>query len=103
MSAYLWRGKANSRLQSAGTLACMRLKALSRDTYTGNLSEEDYLRWKAEYDPAGAQKRIKSGGTNSHFDWKKAKMSEERFEEELAKLPIENNKERLGERASSKH
>jgi len=81
----------------------MRPKALSRDTYAGNLSEEDYLRWKAEYDPAGAQKRIKSGGTNSHFDWKKAKMSEERFEEELAKLPIENNKERLGERASSKH
>ena len=103
MSAHHWRGKGNSRLQSADTLARMRLKALSRDTYTGNLSEEDYLRWKAEYDPAGAQKRIKSGGTNSHFDWKKAKMSEERFEEELAKLPIENNKERLGERASSKH
>lgn len=81
----------------------MRLKALSRDTYTGNLSEEDYLRWKAEYNPAGAQKRIKSGGTNSDFDWKKAKISEERFGEELAKLPIENNKERLGERASSKH
>ena len=103
MSAHHWRGKGNGRLQSAGTLARMRPKALSRDTYTGNLSEEDYLRWKAEYDPAGAQKRIKSGGTNSHFDWKKAKMSEERFEEELAKLPIENNKERLGERASSKH
>lgn len=103
MSAHHWRRKGNSRLQSADTLARMRPKALSRDTYTGNLSEEDYLRWKAEYDPAGAQKRIKSGGTNSHFDWKKAKMSEERFEEELAKLPIENNKERLGERASSKH
>lgn len=103
MSAHHWRRKGNSRLQSADTLARMRPKALSRDTYAGNLSEEDYLRWKAEYDPAGAQKRIKSGGTNSHFDWKKAKMSEERFEEELAKLPIENNKERLGERASSKH
>lgn len=103
MSAHRWRRKGNSRLQSADALARMRLKALSRDTYAGNLSEEDYLRWKAEYDPAGAQKRIKSGGTNSHFDWKKAKMSEERFEEELAKLPIENNKERLGERASSKH
>ena len=103
MSAHHWRGKGNSRLQSADALARMRLKALSRDTYTGNLSDEDYLRWKAEYDSAGAQKRIKSGGTNSHFDWKKAKMSEERFEEELAKLPIENNKERLSERASSKH
>lgn len=103
MSARHWRGKGNSRLQSADALARMRLKALSRDTYTGNLSEEDYLRWKAEYNPAGAQKRIKSGGTNSHFDWKKAKISEERFGEELAKLPIENNKERLGERASSKH
>lgn len=32
-----------------------------------NLSEEDYLDWKAEYDPAGAQQRIKSGGANSHL------------------------------------
>ena len=53
----------------------------------GNLSEEDYLRWKAEYDPAGAQKSIKSGGANSHFDWKKAKMDDERLAEELAKTP----------------
>lgn len=35
---------------------------------TGNLSEEDYLDWKSEYDPAGAQQRIKSSGANGHFD-----------------------------------
>lgn len=46
----------------------------------GNLSEEDYLRWKAEYDSADARKRIKSGGANSHFDWKKAKMGDEFLE-----------------------
>ena len=57
---------------------------------TGTLSEEDYLRWKAEYDPAGAQKRIKGGGANSHFDWKKAKMNDERLTEELAKTPSNN-------------
>lgn len=57
----------------------------------GNLSEEDYLRWKAEYDPAGAQKRIKSGGANSHFDWKKAKMGDGRLEEELVKLPSDSD------------
>lgn len=58
---------------------------------TGNLSEEDYLHWKAEYDPAGAQKRTRDGGTNSHFDWKKAKTSENYLGEELAKLPIESD------------
>lgn len=61
---------------------------------TGNLNEEDYLRWKAEYDPAGAQKRIKSGGANSHFDWKKAKMGDERLEEELDKLSSTNERTR---------
>lgn len=61
---------------------------------TDNLSEEDYLRWKAEYDPAGAQKRIKSGGANSHFDWKKAKISKNHLDEELAKLPIESDRKK---------
>lgn len=61
---------------------------------TGNLNEEEYLRWKAEYDPAGAQKRIKSGGAKSHFDWKKAKISENYLDEELAKLPIESDREK---------
>lgn len=49
---------------------------------TSNLSEEDYLRWKAEYNPAGVQKRIKSGVANSHFDWKKAKIGERKFNNE---------------------
>lgn len=52
------------------------------------ISKEEYLSWKASYDPAGAQRRITSGGgANSHFDRDKAKMGPERMEEELTKLP----------------
>lgn len=59
----------------------------------GKIGKEEYLRWKASYNPAGAQRRIASGGANSHFDWDKAKMGPERMEEELAKLPSEKNRE----------
>ena len=64
-----------------------------RDWRFKKIGEEEYLRWKASYDPAGAQRRIASGGANSHFDWDKAKMGPERMEEELAKLPSEKNRE----------
>lgn len=59
------------------------------------ISEEEYLRWKASYDPAGAQRRIAGGGANSHFDWDKAKMGPERMKEKLAKLPNENDREAI--------
>lgn len=56
------------------------------------ISKEEYLRWKASYDPAGAQRRFTSGGANSHFDRDKAKMGPERMEEGLAKLPSESDR-----------
>ena len=62
-----------------------------RDWRFEKIGEEEYLRWKASYDPAGAQRRIASRGANSHFDWGKAKMGPERMEEELAKLPRSEN------------
>lgn len=60
-----------------------------RDWRFGKIDEEEHLRWKASYEPAGAQRRIASGGANSHFDWDKAKMDPERMKEELEKLPSE--------------
>lgn len=66
-----------------------------RDWRFKKIGEEEYLRWKASYDPAGAQRRIASGGANSHFDWDKAKMGPERMEEELAKLPSKNDREAI--------
>ena len=66
-----------------------------RDWRFEKIGEEEYLRWKASYDPAGAQRRIASGGANSHFDWDKAKMGPKRMEEELAKLPSENDREAI--------
>jgi len=41
------------------------------------------------------RRRIASGDANSHFDWDKAKMCPERMEEELAKLPSENDREAI--------
>lgn len=66
-----------------------------RDWHFEKIGEEEYLRWKASYDPAGAQRRIASGGANSHFDWGKAKMGPERMEEELEKLPSESDREAI--------
>lgn len=66
-----------------------------RDWRFEKIGEEEYLRWKASYDPTGAQRRIASEGANSHFDWDKAKMGPERMEEELAKLPSENDRQTI--------
>ena len=66
-----------------------------RDWRFEKIGEEEYLRWKASYKPAGAQRRIASGGANSHFDWDKAKMDPERMKEELAKLPSESDIETI--------
>ena len=67
-----------------------------RDWRFGKIGEEEYLRWKAYCDPAGAQRRIASGGANSHSDWDNAKMGPERMEEELAKLPNESDRTATG-------
>lgn len=66
-----------------------------RDWRFEKIGKEEYLRWKASYDPAGAQRRIADGGANSHFNWDKAKMDPEQMEEELAKLPSENDREAI--------
>lgn len=66
-----------------------------RDWRFEKIGKEEYLRWKASYDPAGAQRRIAGGGANSHFNWDKAKMDPEQMEEELAKLPSENDREAI--------
>lgn len=66
-----------------------------RDWRFEKIGEEEYLRRKASYDPTGAQRRIASEGANSHFDWDKAKMGPERMEEELAKLPSENDRQTI--------
>lgn len=66
-----------------------------RDWRFEKIGEEEYLRWKASYDPADAQRRIASGGVNSHFDWDKAKIGPKRMEEELAKLPSESGREAI--------
>ena len=46
--------------------------------------------------PPLAQRRIASGGANSHSDWDNAKMGPERMEEELAKLPNESDRTATG-------
>lgn len=66
-----------------------------RDWRFEKIGEEEYLRWKASYEPAGAQRRIASGDANSHFDWDKTKMDPERMEEELTKLPSESDREAI--------
>lgn len=71
------------------------LRVLSIKIIIYKKGEEEYLRWKASYEPAGAQRRIASEGANSHFDWDKAKMSPERMKEELAKLPSESDIETI--------
>lgn len=38
-----------------------------RDWRFKKIGEEEYLRWKASYDPAGAQRRIASGGRQQPF------------------------------------
>ena len=66
-----------------------------RDWRLEEISEEEYRHWKASYNPEGAQRRIVGGGANSHFDWDKAKMNPERMEEELAKLPSEEDRKKV--------
>lgn len=66
-----------------------------RDWRFEKIGKKEYLRCKASYNPAGAQRRIAGGGANSHFDWDKAKMDPERTEEELAKLPSESDREAI--------
>lgn len=66
-----------------------------RDWRFEKIGKEEYLRWKASYNPAGAQRRIASGDANSHFDWGKTKMGPEQMEEELAKLPSESDGEAI--------
>lgn len=66
-----------------------------RDWRFEKIGEEEHLRWKASYDPAGAQRRIAGGGANNHFDWDKAKMGPEWMKEELAKLPSESDIETI--------
>lgn len=66
-----------------------------RDWRFDEVSEKEYLRWKSAYDPAGAQRRIASGGTNGHFDWGKAKMGSERMEEDLAKLLCKTDRDKI--------
>ena len=38
-----------------------------RDWRFKKIGEEEYLRWKASYEPAGAQRRIASGGRQQPF------------------------------------
>lgn len=56
-----------------------------------NLGDEEYASWKDSYKQAGAQKRIAVNAVNSHFDFRKAHGK--RIEEELAKLPLESDRE----------
>lgn len=71
------------------------LRVLSIKIIIYKKGEEEYLRWKASYEPADAQRRIASEGANNHFDWDKAKMGPERVKEELAKLPSESDIETI--------
>ena len=81
-----------------------------RDWRFEEIGEEEYLRWKASYDPAGAQRRIASGvptaisiGTRRRWvpnGWKmswrscRARATEKRFEQHLRIASVQRRNNR---------
>jgi transcriptional regulator with XRE-family HTH domain len=57
-----------------------------------SLSDDGYAEWKDSYRQAGTQKRAKANAVNSHFDFEKARGKH--MGEELAKLPLESDREK---------
>lgn len=64
-----------------------------------DLGDEEYMSWKDSYKQAGAQKRTCTNAVNAHFDFRKAHCK--RLEEELAKLPLERDRESIRNRMGS--
>jgi transcriptional regulator with XRE-family HTH domain len=59
------------------------------------LGDDEYATWKDSYKQAGAQKRTAVNAVNAHYDFRKARGK--RAEEELAKLPLESDREAIRE------
>lgn len=57
------------------------------------LDDDEYATWKDSYKQAGAQKRTAVNAVNAHFDFRKAHGK--RMEEELAKVPLESDREAI--------
>lgn len=64
-----------------------------RDWRFEEIGEEEYLRWKASYDPAGAQRRIASGVPTAISIGTRRKWVPN--EEELPKLSSESGREAI--------
>ena len=64
-----------------------------RDWRFEKIGEEEYLRWKAPYDPAGAQRRIVSGAPTAISNGTRRKWAPN--EEELPKLSSESGREAI--------
>lgn len=64
-----------------------------RDWRFEKIGEEEYLRWKAPYDPAGAQRRIVSGAPTAISNGTRRKWVPN--EEELPKLSSESGREAI--------
>ena len=58
-----------------------------------DLEDDEYATWKDSYRQAGAQKRTAANAANAHFDFRKAHGK--RTEEELAKLPLESDRDTM--------
>ena len=63
--------------------------------HTKQVSSEEYEAWKAKYEQAGALHRIKKQVANKHFDWALATRNRLLMEQELVKLPTDEERERL--------
>ena len=60
-----------------------------------DLGDDEYAAWKDAYKQAGAQRRTATDAVNTHFDFRKAHGK--RLEEELAKLPLESDRDQIKE------
>ena len=56
-----------------------------------DLDDDEYATWKDSYKQAGAQKRTAVNAANAHFDFRKAHGKH--LEDELAKLPLESDRD----------
>ena len=63
--------------------------------HTQQITLDEYIAWKSKYEQAGALHRIKKQVANKHFDWAVATLNRLHMEQELEKLPTDEEREKL--------
>lgn len=63
------------------------------------LDDDEYATWKDSYKQVGAQKRTAVNAANAHFDFRKAHGKH--LEDELAKLPLESDRDVVRNRVNA--